>query len=388
MIGMQDQETKVQFEPSSPERVAEAPVLRPVMPELDSIRGIAVLAVLFYHGLFWSVGVEHATGFTRFLLLATKPGWLGVELFFVLSGFLITGILLDSKSHPAYYRRFYIRRALRILPAYLAVVLGLFCTGIIDLPFFLLSTLFLANVTPLFGIAMQYGPLWSLAVEEHYYLIWPAIVKRVSPRTLALIALAITILGPVLRLVSFHLDLVDGLYTYSWFTLDGLAMGTLLALFLRHPGVGRRAVTILAMTLTAVALCLLTIGLPFGILHRTTPLGAAMQYTPWCLLFTGLLAACLLIGSSRFAPFVQSRVLRFFGHISFGLYLMHVAIFWLYDFLAARFWAGLSLSNSEDLLGLMLLRFLAAGGAAILLAALSRRHYEQRFLDMKEMWGR
>ena len=92
------------------------------MPELDSLRGVAILLVLFYHGFGYDYGVQGLSGIARGFVAATLTGWTGVDLFFVLSGFLITGILLDTKLRPDYYRRFYTRRALRILPIYFAVL--------------------------------------------------------------------------------------------------------------------------------------------------------------------------------------------------------------------------------------------------------------------------
>ena len=363
----------------------ELPLLRPVMPELDSIRGLAILAVLFYHGWFWSYGVEKASGLTRVLLLATYPGWLGVELFFVLSGFLITGILLDSRTRPNYYHRFYVRRALRILPAYLAVLAFLYLFGTITFSFFLLSSLFLANVAPLFAVSIQYGPLWSLAVEEHYYLAWPAVVKHLSTRALAIGVGTFCVLSPVLRLAAFKCGWTEGLYTYSWFTWDGLAMGSLLAMLLRRPGISRRDIALSSAILAVVGASLLAGGIPFGILHRTNSLGACLQYTPWCLLFTSVLALAILVGASRYRRIVQTRLLRFFGNISFGLYLIHVAVFSLYDYLLAKYYPGFH--AAETRLDRMFLRFIAASGISILVAALSRMYYEQPFLRMKDRWA-
>src|SRR5579863_10747052 len=94
------------------------PPLRAKMPELDSVRGLAILTVLFYHGFASRQSAAAFSGFPKFFVRLVSPGWAGVNLFFALSGFLITGILLDSKYRPQYYRRFYLRRALRILPAY------------------------------------------------------------------------------------------------------------------------------------------------------------------------------------------------------------------------------------------------------------------------------
>ena len=96
------------------------------MPELDSIRGLAILGVLFYHGLYWARDFSPFTSAEKRLLFLMSAGQFGVSLFFVLSGFLITGLLIDSRNRIDYYKRFYIRRALRILPAYYAnpVALG------------------------------------------------------------------------------------------------------------------------------------------------------------------------------------------------------------------------------------------------------------------------
>lgn len=101
------------------------PVLRKKMPELDSVRGIAILSVVFYHGFFWSVSPQAFSGFERLFVTITGFGWLGVNLFFVLSGFLITGILEDSKDSRSYFRKFYVRRGLRILPAFYGMLVVL-----------------------------------------------------------------------------------------------------------------------------------------------------------------------------------------------------------------------------------------------------------------------
>src|SRR5258708_4274543 len=92
------------------------------MPELNTLRGLAVLLVLFFHGFGFEFTTRGLSGVAKLFVAATLPGWMGVNLFFVLSGFLITGVLLDSKGRTDYFRRFYYRRALRILPIYYAVL--------------------------------------------------------------------------------------------------------------------------------------------------------------------------------------------------------------------------------------------------------------------------
>jgi peptidoglycan/LPS O-acetylase OafA/YrhL len=135
---------------------AAQPLVRRFMPELDVLRGIAVLGVLFFHGFRVGYGELPFTGAHRVLLLATQPGALGVNLFFVLSGFLITGILLDSRNRPDYYRRFYTRRALRILPAYYSLLILLGLLGQASAAFLGLSFVYLSNVVTLAGLVLLF----------------------------------------------------------------------------------------------------------------------------------------------------------------------------------------------------------------------------------------
>ena len=167
------------------------PLIRPFMPELDMLRGIAVLGVMLLHAFYWSYAGMSFGPWARRFVSATQPGWMGVNLFFVLSGFLITGILLDSKDKPYFYRRFYTRRALRILPPYYLLLIVLLLMRSSSVAFVSLSFVYLANMTDFFGVACDYGPLWSLAVEEHFYLMWPMLLWMAGlrrARWLALIA--------------------------------------------------------------------------------------------------------------------------------------------------------------------------------------------------------
>lgn len=171
----------------------------------------------------------------------SHAGWLGVNLFFVLSGFLITRILIETRDSPDYYRSFYSRRALRILPAYLALLLILLAAGAIQAGFAALCIFFLANMAPILGMAMQYRPLWSLAVEEHYYLVWPSIVRRLSLRQLAAIVICVAIATPLVRWIAFrsgiagaeHLHVVQSRWSRAWIVarnhfrvVEGLASNT------------------------------------------------------------------------------------------------------------------------------------------------------------------
>ena len=147
------------------------------MPELDAVRGVAILGVLLYHGLYWGLDLSQFPRYEQVVLTGMWLERLGVNLFFVLSGFLITGLLIDARNKATYYSRFYIPCALRILPAYSLTILILLASRTVPLKFIVLSILYLSNLTPLFRVAIAYRVLWSLAVEEHFYFLWPLAVR-------------------------------------------------------------------------------------------------------------------------------------------------------------------------------------------------------------------
>jgi peptidoglycan/LPS O-acetylase OafA/YrhL len=357
-------------------RSANLPLLQKHMPELDILRGCAVLAVFFYHGLFWT-GATSSNHWARLFIKSTAVGWLGVNLFFVLSGFLITGVLMDAKGRPSYYRNFYLRRALRILPAYLALIAILILVGWLQFKSAMVALLFVANYD-YFLFFGGYGPLWSLSVEEQFYLIWPTIVGRVSTRALLIISTALCVLEPLLRWLSAsgHLPL-GNVHTLTYLIADNLALGALAAIFARSSyGTLRNGIN-LGLALGLAGLVVLAVGYPFGILHRTSAFGAAFQIVPWNLIFTGVLLLSLGL-RSPLASGTWTAPLRFFGNISYGLYLIHVLIFVRYDDNVPHI-SNLALRH---FLQQWFVRFVIAGGISILIAWLSRTFYEERFLQM------
>ena len=208
--------------------------------ELDGVRGIAILMVLFYHGFASAMLIAPYSwsGFPAFVETLAGLGWIGVDIFFVLSGYLITGILLSSAGKPHYFRNFYARRALRILPLYYLVLIfvAVLYRGAGD--YVLLGVFYLSNFAPIFGVAALYGPLWSLSVEEHFYLMWPWLVSRLKMNGITMLAVAICVVEPIARAVAFHRwptpeSEFSNLGLYSWFHFDGLAAGALLACFVR-----------------------------------------------------------------------------------------------------------------------------------------------------------
>lgn len=331
-------------------------------------------------------------GISRFIWL-TGIGRTGVELFFVLSGFLITGILLDSNGRADFYRRFYVRRALRILPAYfgLLVILaslshGPWLAARVGWRFVLLSLFYLSNVTPLFGVPVQYPPLWSLAVEEHFYAIWPVVVRRLRLSGFAICAAGTCLLVPVIRAISISRYGMAKVNFYTWCNADALALGALLAIIARDTRATRaRLWSLVAMTV-CTALLILLFGYPFGIALGTTTVGFSLRIVVLDLLFAALILVFLLVGTTSWKALVNRPVLQFLGRISYGLYLFHLLVFQLYDAFTARFVPAIVAHDGS--FSTILLRFLVASGASIAFAYLSRRYFEEPFLALKDRLSR
>ena len=359
---------------------ASSVLRRARIPALDSLRGVAVLLVLFNHGFYWGKNYDGG-GIGGLLVRGSHAGWLGVNLFFVLSGFLITRILIETRDSPDYFRSFYSRRALRILPAYLSLLLILLAAGSIQAGFAALCIFFLANMAPILGMAMQYRPLWSLAVEEHYYLVWPSVVRRLSLRTLASIAVCVVIATPLVRWIAFRNGISEGLSLYTWFNLDGLALGSLLAIIFHLSRGSSRTLTIFSAVTILLGAVTLVMGKPYGILRSGLPLGAALQITPWCLIFAGLMALLLRIDGTRASRWTDNTILVFFGDISYGLYLIHWLVFTEYDRFAG--WAWNVNESAVPGMGYAFLRLFIAGGVSVAIATLSRRTFEEKYMRLK-----
>jgi peptidoglycan/LPS O-acetylase OafA/YrhL len=367
------------------------PLLRSRLPELDALRGVAVLMVLFFHAFYFSAGAGQFHGPIRWFLLATGFGWSGVNLFFVLSGFLITGILLDSRGSPDYYRRFYLRRALRILPAYYGVLLVVLLaarTGVVERhiswPFIALSVIYLSNVTGLFGVATQYAVLWSLAVEEHFYLLWPALVRNLSRRLMPWICLLIIFACPALRAFCYwrHYEYGAG---YTWLVADGLAWGSLLAVLIRGKLSSPHSMLKFGFACSIGSTALVLALLPFGIGRSATFDGGVIRLSLVNLFFAGVLALSVVAGSGSWSALFHRPLLKFFGEISYGLYLIHMIVFDFVDHELAKW--GWHVSRSSGTFALILARFAMGAALSVAIAYVSRRYYEEPFLRLKTKFG-
>lgn len=287
---------------------------------LDGLRGTAVLMVVFFH-YFPRQGLG-------LLSAPAGLGWIGVDLFFVLSGFLITNILYEQRGTDHYFRNFYMRRLLRLAPLYyflFALVLVLtpflqihwkpmqFGSLLYGSNFVFSQNIDLAKLGP-----FQFFHTWSLSVEEQFYLIWPWLVGgRWSRETLRKICIAGIVAAPLLRLVLLQTTLPPiWIYTSLPMRMDSLLMGALLAL---SPRPSLRAVRV------AACVAVVLVGIAVGVGHSTVFQSRPMEGFGYSAL--AILAASLLTMSldpTTMAHRVFSwKVLRFYGKYSYGLYLWH-----------------------------------------------------------------
>lgn len=383
--------------------VPEAVALRGHLPELDGLRGMAILLVMFHHFTVITPANALEIWFTN----VTGLGMHGVDLFFVLSGFLITGILLDSKGKPNFLRNFYMRRTLRIFPLYYAVLALCFLLLPALLSYSPPAAAKLARMghatdgwkwyvtyTANFLIARVnnwhhpvLGVTWSLAIEEQFYLFWAVLIMFLSRRALQNVCMA-AIVGALLVRVGIWAA------GYSWLQIyvltpcrmDALAWGALIAAYVRSPRYNpekllRRAGPILigvAATLL-VAFCL-------GGLHYDSPVSFTIGYTLVAIIFTQLLVVALHSSKASWTRVVLgSRFLRFFGKYSYAIYLFHLPLraairdsfFGERQF---RAWPGFAL-------GWQLLFYVVATLAAVPLALLSWHLLEKRFLKLKSFFS-
>ena len=389
------------------------------IPELDGIRAIAILLVIGCH--YW--------GFCRLMWGLPAFGWVGVDIFFVLSGFLITSILIELRRTESPIKTFYVRRVLRIFPIYYLMILlvsvaslayrehmvhaGWYVSRFLYLQSFRDSpALFreafqrLAGLKPQMSVlrrqplppalpgatvgpwANSLGAAWSLSVEEYFYILWaPIVIFLKSPRKIAAAAAAIFVLSAVVRYLGF-----GGLDDYLEFfcRVDPIMAGAALALFMKWRG-RLQPESQNRWDRSAIALALLLGGLLVGIfiyIHpvvgrevRESPLFTVVGMPALAVLFAIALGWVVLhqSGSSILLRILRLRPVRYLGTISYSLYLFHFPVYCCFIHLAglirfSGYFADLSVS-------------VAALALSISLSALSWRYFETPILNLKERWA-
>jgi peptidoglycan/LPS O-acetylase OafA/YrhL len=286
-------------------------------PTLDGLRGVAVLSVILYHVLHF------------------RPGWMGVDLFFVLSGFLITSILIDTKKTTGYFRNFYIKRVLRIFPLYYGTLVIFFLPFLINH-----SDTIIGRALPYFGYVQNISftisgkwpvdslsPLnhfWSLAIEEQFYIFFPLLIYFVRDRSLPVICATLVLLTIACR-CWFYFGLKNdiGCYVFTFCRVDGLLIGALANLYARNfKSLRIEYVVLLLVPVITIAI----INMDF-----TNPLYLTIGFTINALFF----ALLLLLGLSQntyIARLLNNPVLRHFGKYSYGLYVFHHIYFILINY--------------------------------------------------------
>ncbi len=368
---------------------------------VDGLRGAAILIVMLLH-----FAMMRPTGDAEEVVVALlETGWIGVDLFFVLSGFLITGILWDARGGDGFFRRFYARRTLRIFPLYYAflfVILIIFPAvfdhyaaehATSDQRVWLWT--YLGNVLMArdgwSGMPSHTTHLWSLAVEEQFYLIWPLVVFFLSRRAMIGTCLAILALSPLVRL-AFDIVQPDGIASYTLLParLDGLALGGLIALAVRGnyslPLLGRSGRQMLFVGGVGL-FALMAFGQSIGWKGLLPALDRDVQlagYSLVALLFGGLLLYALATpAGSRLHWVLNTRLLQSFGKYSYGLYLFHVP---LRNLIRERvvLAGGLPRVGGTEAPAQAVL-FVGAIGLTWLVAVASWHVYEKHWLKLKQL---
>jgi peptidoglycan/LPS O-acetylase OafA/YrhL len=340
-------------------------------PGLDGLRGFTVSVIVVYHMV------------KEFELPLPSPvrnlimhGWISLDPFFVLSGFLITGVLLKSKGQPRYWRTFAIRRALRILPLYLGFLLVMSPLIVRNADVFPILAYF--TCTQNWWIATRptpfsLTPTWSLAVEEQFYLVWPFVIWACSRRQLLWLCIVIILMSPFVRLMAVDAAGEGAAYVWTICRMDALATGAVIRLLHKEPLMNTWAKH---WALPALALGALTASL--GLWQRHDLWFISIGYTLSVLTF-GALVQCLVTDTTPvLSRMVGSKVFKALGQVSYGIYLLHTTCI----VSMAVLMRSLGLEPSSGLLTSLVFMALS-GSLTVVLASLTWHAWEKRWLGLK-----
>lgn len=367
---------------------------------LDGLRGFGIFFVMFYH--YFGSHKYPWLGFS----------WVWVQMFFVQSGFLITKLLLDDRASifASYVKRFYWRRSLRILPPYLLFLLIFIFSYaafrkpqdfLAHLPYLATYTYNLTRLVPSLHYNLNFIHLWSLSIEEQFYLLWPLVVYFASRRRLKQLLVLIAVLGPVCRgllaayltqyhpatngLVGFDKFAVgEAVYTFTFSQWDGFAIGAMIPIFglterVRRPG--RWALAFLGLTVCAGAL-----NLAFYEGERNlatiSALGLAVASTGngqhiWSYSLVNLTFLFVVLHASRsdYRGVFAMRPFVSVGKVAYGLYIYHFPILVIVGRVCERFHLPAAIG------------FVLSCAVSVLIAKLSYRFFESKLLLLKDKVG-
>jgi peptidoglycan/LPS O-acetylase OafA/YrhL len=304
------------------------------VPELDGIRGLAITGVMALH---FVGAITPVNLLERAALKISSYGLWGVDLFFVLSGFLITGILADSKGAPAYFRNFYIRRGLRIFPLYYGLLLlfVLIPAGVLERAdpgllearseqWWLWSYLTNFHLASQTSFSLPYfSHFWSLAVEEHFYLFWPVLILLLSRPAAMRACLCLTLASLAARMwfaVTVPDQLAAGVLT--WCRLDALSLGGWFALAARGVAPLQPAIALRGLGVSATVV----VGLSLWHLFQlpADPIVLSLRTSALAVLFGFFIySAARHPGLPQMRAALRARPLRMLGRYSYGLYVFH-----------------------------------------------------------------
>lgn len=348
------------------------------VPELDGLRGLAALAVVGYH----------------FVPGYVPMGWIGVDCFFVLSGYLISSILLANREAPGYFRNFYARRSLRIWPIYyLALLWVVVSYQVFPTKYPIDGGMIAQYATYTQGLQRLWGGpertikafehTWTLAIEEQFYKVWPLTIWLMPRRSLVPLCAALAVMSVGLRL--------GGL---DWTTLparcDGFALGTILAVLVAEasPAAGRLGVLrglFLAAMAAGGAGAAFTVSAPSllpAMLQVSGGANSALLVGFANILFAGLIGWLILDAGRPWAAPLRWRPLVYLGTISYGLYLYHIPVMFAVEAVARRFGAGMRFDGSRSLS-----RSALMFAVSLAVAALSWRFIERPILRFKDRFS-
>ncbi|MBS1822914.1 MAG: acyltransferase [Acidobacteria bacterium] len=354
------------------------------IPALDGLRGLAVLMVFVFH---YGGGTHSSVRAVRLFGLINKGGWVGVTLFFVLSGFLITGILWDSFGQPHWWRNFYARRTLRIFPLYylciLIVIAGAAFQGTLigALGKIWVPALFMQNMPHLLTIVDKIPApfglfhFWSLAVEEQFYLIWPFLLAvQKSRRNAGIFCLLTFLFSFAFRILLWQFAPHPEQFNDFLFSRAGeLAIGGWLALAWRGPAWER--IERLAPVVTFCGLAGFIASGMFAGSFETNRVQMTVGLPCITICFTALLALCMRPGIVQRCA--EARWLRWLGTISYGIYVYHMLFLGQYMFIVQKLLGRRSLMVTNAAL------LIVAAVGTLTIAWLSFNFFEKPFLRLK-----